>query len=139
MQSEDLAKLLHARKCGKSRWRAVCPVHKGRSLTLAVYSDAERVSVHCFAGCSSDDVLAAVGLTWKDCLYDSRPLTPKERQEWAKRKWINELYCRQVRIFDLEMMLHAIEHPRKTRTVSARVIQFENRINQMCNELEARC
>ena len=72
MRAEDLARTLHARRSGHGKWRAKCPVHRSKGLTLAIYSDPDRVGLHCHAGCSKDDVLAALGLTWKDTLYQPR-------------------------------------------------------------------
>ena len=81
MNAEQVANLFdRSRREGKA-WRARCPVHKGKSLTLAIYSDADRVGLNCFAGCAKDDILAAVGLTWKDLLY-----VPRERL--TREAWI---------------------------------------------------
>lgn len=86
MQAEDMARLLYARRSGKGRYRAKCPTHKSRGLTLAIYSDPDRVGLHCHAGCKRDDILATLGLTWRDLLYEDKRLTPEEKREWARRK-----------------------------------------------------
>ena len=82
MTAEEMVKRFNAQGPSKGPWRAPCPVHKSRGLTLAIYDDGDRTSVHCHAGCSSDDVLAAVGLTWKDCYFIPRT---KARREAAGR------------------------------------------------------
>jgi len=88
MQAEGLAKLFdRSRREGKA-WRARCPVHKGNSLTLAIYPDEDRVGLHCFAGCSKDDILAAVNLTWKDLLYASRQRL--SREAWQAQQRVRE-------------------------------------------------
>jgi len=49
-------------------WQGRCPAHEssgGKSLTLATGDDGE-VLVHCFAGCDTTDIVAAVGLTMSD-------------------------------------------------------------------------
>jgi len=49
-------------------WQGRCPAHEssgGQSLTLATGDDGE-VLVHCFAGCDTTDIVAAVGLTMSD-------------------------------------------------------------------------
>jgi hypothetical protein len=71
------------RREGK-KWRARCPVHKSKGLTLAIYQGDDRVSVHCFAGCDSDDILAAVGLTWKDCVEKRDTKAWREAQKARK-------------------------------------------------------
>lgn len=48
-------------------WRARCPAHDGKSASLAIaVGDNSTVLVHCFAGCTVHDVLAAVGLDLAD-------------------------------------------------------------------------
>lgn len=48
-------------------WRARCPSHGGKGLTLAIKEgDDERVLLHCFAGCDVHEITAAVGLEVSD-------------------------------------------------------------------------
>lgn len=49
------------------KWSAKCPAHEDRSpsLSLKVLDDG-RVLIHCHAGCSAPDVLAALGLSLAD-------------------------------------------------------------------------
>lgn len=51
------------------KWKACCPAHEDRepSLSIAQHPDG-RVLLHCFAGCSTVDVLAAVGMSMKDLM-----------------------------------------------------------------------
>ena len=96
MTTESLARMFdRPRREGKA-YRARCPVHGGKSLTLAIYADDDRSRVHCFAGCSSDDVLAAVGLTWKDTLFAQRD--PKEWREAQRKREAEELRAANLRI-----------------------------------------
>ncbi|MGC4414772.1 MULTISPECIES: DNA primase [Cupriavidus] len=47
----------------KGRWKCICPAHDDKSPSLSVTEkDDGRVLVHCFGGCDSSEVLAAVGL-----------------------------------------------------------------------------
>lgn len=105
-------------------WRARCPVHKSKGLTLAVYADADRCSVYCHAGCASDDILKAVGLTWKDCLYRQRSTKEIREAKEARRKqeafeyrgrirnlitlFANEGYATQERDWDVSVATAAI-------------------------------
>ena len=52
-------------------YMARCPSHddKNPSLKLTELSDG-RILIHCFAGCSSHDVLSAIGLTVNDLFPD---------------------------------------------------------------------
>lgn len=70
-----------ARQTGPGRWMARCPAHEDRSPSLSLRNtagrDGETVLVHCFAGCDTGDVLAALDLDLAD-LYDrDRPRTPR--------------------------------------------------------------
>jgi hypothetical protein len=68
-----LDRLAGVKATGASRWVALCPGHTDRRPSLSVRElDDRRVLVHCFAGCETADVLAAVGLTLAD-LFD-RPV-----------------------------------------------------------------
>lgn len=62
--------LQHLRKIKRTRpgnWLACCPAHDDKSPSLTVRElDDGRVLVHCFAGCSVEEILSAVGLTFSD-------------------------------------------------------------------------
>ena len=61
-----LERLDAVRPNGASRWTARCPAHTDRSSSLSVRDTGDRVLIHCFAGCATSDVLAAVGLEIQD-------------------------------------------------------------------------
>lgn len=85
MTIDSLVQTLHAR--GRHpKYRAKCPVHRSHGLTLAIYADkGEKIGLHCHAGCEKDDVLAALGLTWKDLKPQKDWLSPEAFRE-LKRK-----------------------------------------------------
>jgi len=64
MAAETLLSRLDAvRQTSPTTWRAQCPAHDSKGLTLSVRElDDGRVLVHCFAGCDVDAVLSSVGL-----------------------------------------------------------------------------
>lgn len=72
-----LAHLERVRSVGDGRWSASCPgsLHErgDRSRGLGVRQVDDRVLVHCPAGCSAAEIVAAVGLSLSD-LYE-RPIT----------------------------------------------------------------
>jgi len=67
--------LLHLtgiKETGAGRYLACCPAHSDKRPSLAIRElDDERVLVHCFAGCSVEEVLHAVGLEL-DALYPEK-------------------------------------------------------------------
>lgn len=58
-----ISRLEGVRRRGPGAWVARCPAHEDRSpsLTVSEVSDG-RVLVHCFAGCSFDEIVGAAGV-----------------------------------------------------------------------------
>lgn len=76
-----LSRLDGVRARGAGRWSAKCPAHEDRHASLSVRElDDGRVLVHDFTGCTVQEVLAAVGLTF-DALYP-----PRERTDHRARR-----------------------------------------------------
>ena len=61
-----LARLDRVIPAGAGRWYSRCPAHEDKSPSLSIRDTGERVLIHCFTGCDPEDVLAAVGLSWRD-------------------------------------------------------------------------
>jgi hypothetical protein len=88
MSGSELAEKLHGRRSGRG-WIAKCPAHPDRAPSLSIrQGDAGRVLVHCFAGCTTASVLAALGLRWDDILPPRRKLSPAEmlRQRFTRER-----------------------------------------------------
>jgi hypothetical protein len=82
-----LGSLDNVRKSGNSKWRAPCPVHKGkdRNLMISERSDGS-VGCYCFVcGAGGPDVMQSLGLDLKEIFApDSeyqRPVITKKMQE----------------------------------------------------------
>lgn len=53
-------------------WVAKCPAHPDRSPSLIISQRSNgSIGLHCFAGCQTQDVVTAVGLTLSDLFADS--------------------------------------------------------------------
>ncbi len=64
-----LSSLDGVRESGHGKYVSRCPAHEDRSPSLAIKDCGDgRVLVHCFAGCDTEDVLSAVGLTFADLM-----------------------------------------------------------------------
>ena len=64
-----LSRLDGVRELRPGRWVAKCPAHKDKSPSLSVSAkDDGAVLIHCHSGCHPDDVIAALGLSWRDIL-----------------------------------------------------------------------
>jgi hypothetical protein len=85
MTAAYIAEALKARRSG-SGWMARCPAHHDCSPSLSVRELHGKILIHCFAGCSQDDVIAAL----RDLgLWPERPRrnwTRDERRDYARRR-----------------------------------------------------
>jgi hypothetical protein len=71
--SKVLDRVAGVRQVGAGRWIARCPAHEDKSPSLSIReNDDGRVLLHCFGGCETTDVIAAIGLAFTD-LFD-KPL-----------------------------------------------------------------
>lgn len=69
------------KRTGPGTWSARCPAHEDRGPSLSIReTDDGRTLAHCHAGCSVEDVLAAVGLTFAD-LFPPRALDHRVKPE----------------------------------------------------------
>lgn len=65
--AENLVQRLAKVRGRNGSWTACCPAHNDRGPSLAVRELPDgRVLVHCFAGCETQSVLAAVGMDMTD-------------------------------------------------------------------------
>lgn len=69
-----LSRLEKTKRRGRDAWLACCPAHddKRASMTVRELGDG-RVLVHCFAGCSVQEILDSVGLEF-DALFPEKPI-----------------------------------------------------------------
>src|SRR6266550_4683952 len=69
---ENLVERLKAKRSGNG-WIAKCPAHDDRKPSLCIDEGSDgRALIKCQAGCSIDNVLAALGLTAKDLFPATR-------------------------------------------------------------------
>jgi hypothetical protein len=86
MTTQQIARLYRARRSGRGKWTARCPIHRDRMASLEIKEGRKGGStiIGCYAGCAKADILAAKGLGFKDLFADSgfKP-SPAMRQVWA--------------------------------------------------------
>ena len=69
-----LSHLDGVRRTGENRWLAKCPAHDDRKASLAIRElDDGRILLKDFAGCETEHVLSAIGLTF-EALFPQRPI-----------------------------------------------------------------
>jgi hypothetical protein len=67
-----ISRLQKVRATSQQSWVACCPAHEDKNPSMAIREvDDGRVLVHCFAGCSVEEILGAVGLTF-DALFPEK-------------------------------------------------------------------
>lgn len=72
-----LQHLTHVKKKSHNAYIACCPAHNDRSPSLTIREiEGERVLLHCFAGCSVQEILGAIGLKMED-LFPPMPINDR--------------------------------------------------------------
>lgn len=85
MIAEDfVSRLEKVRKAGEQSWTARCPSHADKGPSLKVTDKDGAILIHCFAGCSPGDVVAAMGLKLSDLFP---PRNPREAAQYAREKF----------------------------------------------------
>ena len=105
-----LARLERVKQTAPGQWRARCPAHESKGLTLSIgEADSGAALVHCFAGCGAADVLASVGLQLSD-LYPPDALIEARRYDTRPRRNLRQVIdgCKPsatlVQVYVTEMM-----------------------------------
>lgn len=76
-----LSRLDRVKRAGPQRWLARCPSHDDSSPSLSIRElDDGRILLHDFAGCSVEEILGAVGLTF-DSLFPERAIDHHLKRE----------------------------------------------------------
>lgn len=71
--AEVLGRLAKVRPHGERAWMACCPAHADKNPSLSVSEGADgRTLLKCFAGCSAEAVVAALGLKMADLMGPAR-------------------------------------------------------------------
>ena len=71
MKLEQLLSSLHkVRNSGQGQWVACCPAHNDKSPSMTIKATPETILIHCFGGCSTEEILGAVGMTFDDLYPD---------------------------------------------------------------------
>lgn len=75
-----LERLEGVRKSGSDKYVARCPAHADKSPSLSVREMSDgRVLIHCFAGCETEAILSAVGLSFRDIMPEPVGDFPRAR------------------------------------------------------------
>jgi hypothetical protein len=87
MTADKLLSLLHGvKRTGPGRYVAQCSAHQDKSPSLAIKELPDgKILLHCFAGCSAAEVLAAIGLSLEDLFPEKQDgySGAKEKRPWV--------------------------------------------------------
>lgn len=68
-----LPRLEKLKQVNQDKWTALCPAHGDRNPSLSVRElDDGKVLLKCWAGCSAEEIVSALGLHLRDLFPDSR-------------------------------------------------------------------
>ena len=98
MSAEVLLNQLHkVRKTGEGKWMACCCAHDDKNPSLSIKEGSDgHILIHCFAGCSPEEVLASVGMQMSDLMpersahyFDDQPPAPRQRETRSEEEQKN--------------------------------------------------
>lgn len=69
-----LPRLEKLKQVSQGKWIALCPAHGDRNPSLSVRElEDGKVLLKCWAGCSAEEIVSALGLHLRDLFPDNRP------------------------------------------------------------------
>lgn len=105
---------------GSNRAMCKCPCHHDKKASLSIDKIGDKILLHCFAGCKSEDILAAVGLTFSDLSDTAKTQTYIDKLERSKGKPISAIYkyydenenylYEKIRFHDKDMLIGIYDH-----------------------------
>lgn len=57
--------------CSDGQWRCICPCHDFESETLRIKEKENRILVHCFRGCTVEEITEKVGINVTDLFNEN--------------------------------------------------------------------
>ncbi len=95
-----LDRLEKVKNNGKDKWLACCPSHDDKTPSLAIKDADDRLLIHCFAGCATEQIMDAMGLQLTDLFADGCRVTRanKPPRRDVERALLHELIVLNVAI-----------------------------------------
>jgi hypothetical protein len=104
----------------------LCPAHPDRNPSLSAWHTDGKLVVHCFAGCSVEDIVHALGLTLAD-LFDEHLSEPDPLAEYRRRAVDGFKQWR-------DCTLNRIGHELRLRDELVRLIEEQVRLELLTEE-----
>lgn len=88
-----LGRLEGVKQTKPGSWISRCPAHEDRTPSLALReTDDGRILLHCFAGCDTEAILDAAGVTFSDLFPEPlETFLPPLRNRWSARELLELL------------------------------------------------
>lgn len=81
MTTDELLPLLQNVRQTPQGWASRCPAHSDKSPSLSIREvEGRRILLHCFAGCTTQEVCGAIGIRITDLFNDALASKPSPRQ-----------------------------------------------------------
>lgn len=123
MNTDSILKLLEPYHKSGDGWQACCPVlsHEDRDPSLSIKAEKGKTLLYCHAGCSTEEVVKALGLTMQDLFTVELKHEPKPKK-----------------LPKLEMDKRTLEYFKNTRKISERTLQKRSISNRLiyCKKCE---
>jgi hypothetical protein len=85
MTTDGFLGLLDGVRATSRGWSANCPAHLDRHPSLSIAEGRIGLLVHCWVGCSPDEIFRALGLGMRDLFYETEP-DPHKRCEAQRQR-----------------------------------------------------
>lgn len=93
MTYEEILSHFTVKKRYQNKAQCICPAHSDKEASLTITRGTDSVLIHCHAGCKTEDVLQAAGLTMSDLFY-------KEQQSGSScfswKNYVEKKECRKI-------------------------------------------
>ncbi len=83
MTFEELTRHFDIKKRNGNSVQAICPVHGDQKASLTITDKGNKAVLYCHAGCKTEDILQAAGLSMKNLFYNDA----LEEQQDGKPSW----------------------------------------------------
>lgn len=91
MNYEEILSCFQVKKRYSDRAQCICPAHTDKQASLTISQKDGKILLKCHAGCDTESILGAVGLSFKD-LGNYEPPKWRERLEYGQKKRIEAIY-----------------------------------------------
>lgn len=89
-----LDRLEKVRQVKPDAWTACCPAHDDTSPSLAIADRGDRVLLHCYAGCTFDEIRAALEMETHEFFLDGK--APKSAAPGVSLRALNDALVREL-------------------------------------------